>query len=229
MTSTSVKDVGSAFANLFAGSAQTINTPAGAASFKQVLDNQVDKDSNVSEMEVQTKPEEKNADAEVEVSETDSRMEKPEKPVEDVENEAEIEAGTTVEKEAPTTAEADTSGNENPEFSEEEMAAMMEVLNTVATQLMQNVAETFDVTMEELQTVMKELEMVETDVLDSNKLGELMLQLGGASDSYALVTDEVLYDKYCMVMDAQKVALETVAQDLGVEQQQLDALISVEV
>jgi len=223
MTSTSVKDVGAAFAGLYAGSAQSAVSSAGAASFKQVWDSQMGKESEVSSADIQTTS--KDVDYETEAAETDNQVEKPESTADDVGKDAEINDKATVEEQATTTAKPETSGEENAELSDEEMQAAMEVLAGAAAELMQTIAETFGVTMEELQATMSELDMTATDVLDSVKLGELMLQLGGASDSYALVTDETLYDNYRMLMSAQKATLEAVAKELGVDEAQLDAMI----
>lgn len=226
MTSTSVKDVGSAFANLFAGSVGSASASTDATSFRQVWDGQVGKGSDTPSTDVQTMSEDKHSD--MESLKTDNRVDKSDRRLEDAGKEAGVGEEAAVKNEAKPATQTETSENENSELSEEEMKAAMEALATVAAELMQNVAEAFGVTMEELQTIMKELDLDATDVLDGVKLGELMLQLGGASDSYALVTDEALYDTYRMLMDNQKVALETVAKELGMEQPRLDALIAGE-
>lgn len=226
MTSTSVKDVGSAFTGLYTGSTQSAGMSAGVASFKQVWNSQVGKDNDTSAADMQTTA--KKTDFEAEASGVDSQVEKPKSSAEEVERETEVGKESAVEEKATETAKTETSENENSELSEEEMQAAMEVLYTAAAELMQSVAETFGVTLEELQTTMDELGMTATDVLDEVKLGELMLRLGGASDSYALVTDETLYDNYRMLMGQQKEALETVAKELGVDESQLDTLIAGE-
>lgn len=226
MTSTSVKDVGSAFAGLYAGSVPNAGASASAASFKQVWNSQVGKESDASAADIQTAP--KDTDFEAETAETDTKIEKPKDSAEEVERETKVGEEAAVEEQATTTDKAETSGNENSELSEEEMQAAMEVLYTAATELMQNIAETFGVTLEELQATMNELGMTATDVLDGTKLSELMLQLGGANDSYALVTDETLYDNYRMLMGQQKETLETVANELGMNESQLEQLIAGE-
>jgi len=226
MTSTSVKDVGSAFASLYAGSAQGATASASTASFKQVWNSQVGKDNNMPEVDVQTAS--KETDYETENLEADNQVEKPKSPAEEVESKSEVGGESAVEEKSTVTAETETSENENTELSEEEMRAAMEALYTTAAELMQNIADTFGVTLEELQATMNELGMTATDVLDGTKLGELMLQLGGASDSYALVTDEALYDSYRMLMSQQKEMLENVAKEFDLSESQLKEMIAGE-
>ena len=114
---------------------------------------------------------------------------------------------------------------EETELTEEELETAMEVLSATALELMQKIADTFGISMEELQMAMNELDMSANDMLDAAKLGALILQLGGAADSYALVTDEALYDKYRMLLDEQAKSLENIAEELGVDADELRKMI----
>ncbi len=76
----------------------------------------------------------------------------------------------------------------------QEQLLAMEILGTAAAQLMEQIADVFEVTVDELQSVMDNLEMEPADLLDASKLGNLLLELGGAKDAYALITDGTLYD-----------------------------------
>lgn len=107
----------------------------------------------------------------------------------------------------------------------QEQLRAMEVLGTATAQLMEQIADAFGVTMEELQTAMDSLEMGQADLLDPSQLGNLLLTLGGAEDSYALLTDGALYDNYRMIMDQLKQVLQESASELGTEPEQLSGLL----
>ncbi|MDE7353776.1 MAG: flagellar hook-length control protein FliK [Acetatifactor sp.] len=101
------------------------------------------------------------------------------------------------------------------ELSEDELMAAMEVLGPAAAELMEQIADTLGVTVEELSAAMEELGMEQLDVLDPRALGELILKVGGAQDSSALVTNEELYGSYRELMGE----LDTVLQECGRELQ----------
>ncbi len=102
------------------------------------------------------------------------------------------------------------------ELSPEEMEEAMEVMAAAAMELMQEIADAFGITVEELQAVMDEMNLKPMDLLDSAALGDLVIQLGGG-DSYALVTDGELYSKYQKLMEQLQGTLEESAQELGME------------
>lgn len=203
MTSTSVKDVGSAFANLYGSSVQSAVLPAGTPSFQQVLD------SRVSGQEMQTAKGDAAEKSEVVVEKkTDTGKERP------------------VEKQEEVTSTPDAEDSEDAELTAEELEAAMEMMSGAAAELMQKIADAFGISVEELEVAMDELGMTATDVLDSVKLGELILHLGGAGDSYALVTDEALYDNYRLLMGAREELLQELAKELGVEPDALNDIIA---
>jgi len=107
------------------------------------------------------------------------------------------------------------------EIQPEDLEEAMEVLGTAAADLMQQIAEVFGISMEELQAAMDELGLEAVDVLDASKLGALLLQLGGAEDSYALITDETLYSNYQMLMQSMRSTLQSCADELDFSQEQM--------
>lgn len=109
----------------------------------------------------------------------------------------------------------------SPEFREE----IMEMLGTEALQLMQEIADAFGITLEELQTVMEGLDMGQMDVLDAAKLSTLLLNLGGAEDLSALITNGELYDNYRMIMDRLENVLQESAQAFEIEPEQLESML----
>lgn len=271
MTSTSVKDVGSAFANLYAGSAQGTACATGAGGFDKIFNNQMNKSAQDDVADAAVKPK-REAQApkdaavrekeEVEVQKGESLRSKEEKPMEAKPMEAKpVEEKPVEEKsmeeipdEVKPTEEmfvAERPVEEMPmkenqveanevltewkmafgetlELTEEELEAVMEVLGTAAMELMQQIADVFGIEMNQLQAVVNEMGMNTTDVLDATKLGALLLNLGGAADSYALVTDEALYDNYRMLMNQLKTSLDAVAEELGMEPEKLLEVIDSE-
>lgn len=101
----------------------------------------------------------------------------------------------------------------------------MAALGSAALELMQEIADVFGITLEELEAAMSEMGMDQLDVLDASKLSALLLQMGGAEDMYALVTDGELYDSYRMLMDQLNSVLQESADALGTEPEQLLSLL----
>lgn len=85
-----------------------------------------------------------------------------------------------------------------------DLEKVQEVLGTIVQNLIGQITETFSVSEEELQGVMDELGMTETDLMDPAQLNELLMTVSGAEDSFALLTDEELYGNVKSVLDLQK-------------------------
>ena len=84
------------------------------------------------------------------------------------------------------------------------MRKIQEVVGTVVQNLIQQITDTFPVSEEELQGVMDDLGMTEMDLADPAKLSELLMTVSGAQDSFALITDENLYNDVKGILDLQK-------------------------
>ena len=85
-----------------------------------------------------------------------------------------------------------------------DLEKVQEVLGTIVQNLIGQIKETFSVSEEELQGVMDELGMTETDLMDPAQLNELLMAVSGAEDSCALLTDEELYGNVKSILDLQK-------------------------
>lgn len=83
----------------------------------------------------------------------------------------------------------------------EEMEKAMEVLGTAAVQMMTQVADIFDMTVDEVQNLMTELDMNPTDVLSQEGLNRLVLAAAGAESAADLLTDESLYQDLQMLTE----------------------------
>lgn len=114
---------------------------------------------------------------------------------------------------------------ERADIPEEKLEEAMSVLGTAAAELIGQVAETFEVSPEEVSGVMKELEMGQLEILEPGKLGELILAVAGAEDASALVTSERLYGSYQELMAQLEGVLQESAETLGQPTEQLPRLL----
>lgn len=119
---------------------------------------------------------------------------------------------------------------EEIEESPEEMSGIkpeeaMMVLQTAATELTEKIADAFGMSSEEVQTAMEELDMGSLDVLNPGKLGELLLKVSGAEDSYALVTNEALYDSYRDLMGQLQSVVQEAGRELNLDEGQIAGLL----
>ncbi len=87
------------------------------------------------------------------------------------------------------------------EMTSEEWEEAMEVLGAAAVDMIQQIAEAFDMTVQEVQGLMADLGMEKFDVLQQSQLGELLLAVAGAEDVTSLLTDENLYTNYQSIMN----------------------------
>lgn len=200
MTSTPVKEVGSLFANMTATQAGKVGI--GNVNFQNVWSNQMNKSAmgNASQQDNAAGAARKQSQAGEKLQRGNSLKVR--------ENQAPQEEAAAME-----------------ELSPEEQTRAMEALNTAALELMQEIADAFGITVEELQAAMEGLEMETLDVLDSSQLGNLLLSLGGAEDLYALVTDGELYDSYRMLMNRLTELMQENAQALEMDPEQLQELL----
>ena len=157
MSSTAVKEVSSLFANMTV--AQAGRNAPGAANFQNIWNNQMNKNAAGNTFSNST------ADAAKKQSVSGTRLQK----------------GSSLKAKESQIAQEETA-----ELSPEEQEQAMEVLGSAALKLMQEIADAFGITVEELQAAMDSLDMGQMDVLDASKLGALLLNLGGAEDLYAL-------------------------------------------
>lgn len=107
------------------------------------------------------------------------------------------------------------------EVDEQKLEEVMAVLGAGAAELMQEIADVFHMSMEELEQFMADRNMNAMDVLDVQKLSSLLLEAGGAADSLALLTDEDLCADYQMLMNRQKELLQEISMEVQVAPEQL--------
>ncbi len=209
MTSTSVKDVNAAAVNLVPGMKGRQQPQAAEVTFQTVWNSQTEKgatpDSGDRKPVDKAEPVQKDGDAPL----------------------RKADGGKSAESAKPEKAEAlqNQEGEEVQLPDEKDLEQAMEVLETAAVQMVQQIADTLGVEVQEVQAAMEGLGMQDTDVLDPQMLGSLLLELGGAQDSTALLTDEALYGDYRTLMDAQNALLEDVGDTLGMDTRQVRELL----
>lgn len=201
MTSTSVKEVGSLFANMTVAQASRNNV--NGAGFQNVWNNQMNRNAYDS-------PAQDNAAGSVRDTAKKQSV-----------SGEQMQKGSSLKVKESQVAEKEPV----QELSAEELEKAAEMLGTAALELMQEIADTFDITMEELQAAMDSLGLEQLDVLDAAKLSSLLLQLGGAEDLSALITDGELYDSYRMLMSQLDNVLEESAQTLGISAEEVLSLL----
>lgn len=204
MTSTPVKDVGMA---MNSGASTTVKKVTGsdALSFQKLLNSQTEKNNGGTvspkkdmEKAETTKPVDKVA-AEADKTEVtgkdsrDSQVEKPKEPL----------------------------GEQETVLEDDEIAEAMEVLGSAALEMMQQIADAFGITVEEVQELMARMNLEQIDVMNPQKLGELLLAAAGAEDSLSLLTNEELYATFQNLMKEQGVLLQESAATLEMDEAQL--------
>lgn len=99
---------------------------------------------------------------------------------------------------------SDDKGMDTGKKDVKDLEKAQEVLGTIAQNLIEQITETFSISEEELQGVMDDLGMTKMDLTDPASLNELLMNISGAQDSFALLTDENLYGNVKGIMDLQK-------------------------
>ncbi len=115
--------------------------------------------------------------------------------------------------------EKDTTVDEEP-VNLRNLEKVQEVIGTIVQNLIQQITETFSVSEEEVQGVMEELGMTETDLTDPGQLNELLMAVGGVQDSFALLTDENLYSDVKNIMNLQQELVNQAQEELHLNPEQ---------
>ena len=203
MASMQVKDIGSLMGGSAAsGIGKTVpSQTSGSVSFESVWNNQTDKNSSSQTAAVQQKNTRKNEDVDVRDS---LKMKENRNSVVNERGLADEDTELDIEKLSP-----------------EEWERAMEVLSTAAAELIQQIADTFNMTVEEVQGLMADLGMEQLAVLQQADLGKLLLAAAGAENVTSLLTDEELYLDYQTLMEQANALLEQSSETLQLDAEQL--------
>ena len=213
MTSTPVKDVGSILGNLTRGTDSSAKA-AGSGEFQAVFKGQTGRESADSPTDTARPDQPGKAEKAVGKAPGDSLRTRNAHRV-------------RVSEEKPAEREdlpPGMSAGDDVEVPEE----ILEVLGNAAMDLMGQIADTFGITLQELEGAMRELGMEPLDVLDKASLGDLILQLGGAADPSALVTDAELYESYQQLMNSQETLIQDASETLKVSPEQLRTVLEAQ-
>lgn len=205
MKSTPVKDMGAALLNLTA--AQT-NRRTEKGDFQKVWNSRMEKETGESQTAAEKQP--GSADRKSDGGKTDGSVQI------DRESASKIRKESQIRKDEPAAEE---------ELSSLEKERAMELLGTAALELMRQIVDIFGISMEELQTVMGEMNVKPMELLDTSTVGNLLLELAGARDAWALVTNEALYQDYQAVMEQVQTLLEESGSQLDMEPEELTGFI----
>lgn len=83
---------------------------------------------------------------------------------------------------------------------DKDLEACMAVLASSVTELVKSIADTFQISAEDVEQLMTDLNLTATDLLDGTNLSNLILAAAGEQDSLSLLTNQELYESYQMLM-----------------------------
>lgn len=94
-----------------------------------------------------------------------------------------------------------------------------------AEELVREIAETMDVTPEEVEQAMEVLGLTAVQLFDVDNLKQLLLTISGSADELSLVTDETLYGNLQELTAAVEESLAALGEELGLSAEELGALV----
>lgn len=111
---------------------------------------------------------------------------------------------------------SDDKGMDSEKTDAKDLEKAQEVLGTIVQNLIGQITGTFSISEEELQGIMDDLGMTKMDLTDPTSLNELLMNISGAQDSFALLTDENLYGNVKGIMNLQNELVGQAQEDLNV-------------
>ena len=109
---------------------------------------------------------------------------------------------------------SDDKGTDSEKTDAKDLEKAQEVLGTIVQNLIGQITGTFSISEEELQGIMDDLGMTKMDLTDPASLNELLMNISGAQDSFALLTDENLYGNVKGIMNLQNELVGQAREDL---------------
>ncbi len=109
---------------------------------------------------------------------------------------------------------SDDKGMDTEKTDAKDLEKVQEVLGTIVQNLIGQITGTFSISEEELQGIMDDLGMTKMDLTDPVSLNELLMNISGAQDSFALLTDENLYGNVKGIMNLQNELVGQAQEDL---------------
>lgn len=125
----------------------------------------------------------------------------------------------------PKTSAYDTKTATKVDDTEEISEEAMEVLNTTVVELVDNIANMLNVEPTVVEDAMESLGLEAIDLLDTSKLGDLVLEINGETDPMALVTNEELFDAVKNLTTMVDATVADLAQDMDMEVADVENLL----
>lgn len=100
------------------------------------------------------------------------------------------------------------------ELDTEDLEKVAELAGSTVSELIQQIADTFGVSVEDVQAIMTDMDLQPTDLLQTENLSALLLQVSGAENSLALLTNEQLYADYQKLMEQGSLMLEQCSEEM---------------
>ena len=95
-----------------------------------------------------------------------------------------------------------------------------------ASEMIQQIADTFQVTPEEVESVLESLGLTALDLLNPENLTNVVLALNPECDALTLMTNEELYTDLKSLMSTAEGLREQLVQDFGMSEEELDSVLS---
>lgn len=205
MTSTPVKNVGAVTGGT--SMTQAAVKTMGNASFEAVWNRQTDKNSAGQALSENSRTS----------SQKDNTVVRDSLKAKDVHKNVMSRPGTSDR----TDAVEETKSNDLRDMKPGEWEKVMEVLGTAAAELIQQIADSFGIQPGEVQGLMTDLGMSQLDLMQPDRLTQLLLMAGGAEDMTALLTDGELYQQYQNLMSQAQALLNDCSDTLQMDAEQL--------
>ena len=101
-----------------------------------------------------------------------------------------------------------------------------EVTEEIGAQMVEEVAKTFNVTVEEVEQAMEELGLIPTDLLNGENLTQLALSLNAETDSMAILTNEQLFTDLKGLIDTAGDLINQLTEEFSMTDEQLTQLLT---
>lgn len=136
--------------------------------------------------------------------------------------------GAKVDKSATKEVKGENKDKVDVNSNQEDKKMVADKAAKVASDVKDNIKDTMDVTDEELTNAMEALGLAMQDLLDPKKIQELMMELGGVSDSISLITNAQLYTDVKSVMEFATVEIEGLKNELSISTEDIAMVVNDE-
>ncbi len=101
----------------------------------------------------------------------------------------------------------------------------IETIQTAVLSMVGEIAQTFDVTVNDVEAAVEAIGIDEVEVLDSSMIPSIAVELTDATDTYDIMTDEKLFEDVKMLMEEAKTVTSELAEELDMTPEKLQETI----